>query len=96
MGSGFVFIAICTLTAWIAWKYLQRRRFVKSVNVARISAEELHAKLSAGLHVTIVDVRSNLTRDVDLIPGVLQIPTEDLPTRHEEIPRDREIVLFCT
>jgi len=96
MGSGFVFIAICMFTAWIAWKYLQRRRFVKSVNVARISAEELHAKLSAGLDVTIVDVRSNLTRDVDFIPGVLRIPTEDLPTRHEEIPRDREIVLFCT
>src|SRR5262245_33464446 len=30
------------------------------------------------------------------IPGALRIPTEDLPTRYEEIPRDREIVLFCT
>jgi len=69
---------------------------VKSVNVARISAEELHAMLSAGLDVTIVDVRSDLTRDVDLIPGALRIPIEDLPTRHEEIPRDREIVMFCT
>jgi membrane protein DedA with SNARE-associated domain len=96
MGSGFTIIAICIFTAWIAWKHLQRRRFVKSVNVARISAEELQAKLSAGSDVTIVDVRSNLTRDVGLIPGALRIPTEDLPTRHEEIPRDREIVLFCT
>jgi len=96
MGSGFVIIAIGVFAAWIAWKLLQRRRFVKSVNVARISAEELHAMLSAGSEVTIVDVRSNLTRDVDLIPGALRIPTEDLPMRHEEIPRDREIVLFCT
>ena len=96
MGSGFVIIAIGIFAAWIAWKLLQRRRFVKSVNVARISAEELHAMLSAGSEVTIVDVRSNLTRDVDLIPGALRIPTEDLPMRHEEIPRDREIVLFCT
>jgi len=96
MGSGAVIIAICTFAVWILWKYLQRRRFVKSVNVARISAEELHAQLSAGLDITIVDVRSNLARDVDLIPGALQIPTEDLPTRHAEIPRDRDIVLFCT
>jgi membrane protein DedA with SNARE-associated domain len=96
MGSGFVIIATCIFTAWIAWKLLQRRRFVKSVNVARISAEDLHAMLSTGWDVTIVDVRSELTRDVDLIPGALRIPTEDLPTRHEEIPRDREIVLFCT
>jgi membrane protein DedA with SNARE-associated domain len=96
MGSGFVLVAICTLAAWIAWKLLQRRRFVKSVNIARISAEELHAMLIAGSDVTIVDVRSNLARDVDIIPGALRIPTEDLPARHAEIPRDREIVLVCT
>jgi hypothetical protein len=96
MGSGFIFIAISVMAAWIGWKLVQRRCFVKSVNLARISAEELHAMLSAGSDVTIVDVRSNLTRDVELIPAALRIPTEDLPTRHTEIPRDREIVLVCT
>jgi len=96
MGSGFVVIAICALAGWITWKLVQRRRFVKSVNIARISAKELHAMLSAGSDVTIVDVRSNLTRDADLIPGALRIPIEDLPARHAEIPRDREIVLVCT
>ena len=96
MGSGFVILVISTFTAWIAWKCIQRRRFVKSVNVARISAEELHAMLRAGSDVTIVDVRSHIAQDADLIPGAIRIPTEDLPSRHEEIPRDREIVLFCT
>ena len=52
--------------------------------------------LRAGSEVTIVDVRSNLFGNIGSIPGVLRIPTEDLPTRHEEIPRDREIILFCT
>ena len=96
MGSGFVTITICIFTAWISWKLLQRRRFLKSVNVARISAEELHAMLSAGSDVTIVDVRSKLGGGMDSFPGALRIPTEELSTRHEEIPRDREIVLFCT
>src|SRR5438132_7408070 len=40
MGSGFVILTICIFTAWIAWKCIQRRRFVKSVNVSRISADE--------------------------------------------------------
>jgi membrane protein DedA with SNARE-associated domain len=96
MGSGFVILAICGFTAWIIWKYVQRRRFLKSINVARISAEELQAILGAGSDVTIVDVRGHIAGDNDLIPGALRIPTEDLPARHEEIPRDREIVLFCT
>jgi membrane protein DedA with SNARE-associated domain len=96
MGSGIVVVALGVFIIWIAWKFVQRRRFVKSINVARISAEELMATLDAGANVTIVDVRSNLIRDVDSVPGTLRIPIEDLAGRHEEIPRDREIILFCT
>jgi membrane protein DedA with SNARE-associated domain len=96
MGSGFFVMVIFALTAWIALKVVQRRRFVKSVNVTRISAEELAAILNAGSEVTIVDVRSSLPREMDLIYGAIRIPTEDLPARHTEIPRDREIVLVCT
>ena len=64
--------------------------------MARISADELRDMLSGGSPVIIVDVRSNLGRDDDSFPGVLRIPAEELPARHSEIPRDREIVLFCT
>src|SRR5437867_4460509 len=63
MGSSFFVIVIGTLGAWLAWKVLQRRRFVKSVKVERISAEELRSMLEAGADVTIVDVRSNLVRE---------------------------------
>jgi membrane protein DedA with SNARE-associated domain len=96
MGSGFVILAMCVFAAWITWKCVQRQRFVRSINVARISAEELHAMLNAGSQVMVVDVRSHITRDPELIPGALRIPAEELPARHLEIPRDREIVLFCT
>ena len=96
MGSGVFIFALCTFAAWIVWKALQRRRFVNSINVARISPKELHAMLSARSDVTVVDVRSNLSAHVELVPGALRIPTEDLPSRHHEIPRDREIVLFCS
>jgi membrane protein DedA with SNARE-associated domain len=96
MGSGFGLIALGLFTIWIAWKLVQRRRFVKSINVARNSAEELFAALDAGSDLTMVDVRSKLVRDMDSIPGTLRIPIEELAARHQEIPRDREIILFCT
>jgi membrane protein DedA with SNARE-associated domain len=96
MGSQLVVVTIGLVLAWIAWKFFQRRRFVKSINVDRISAVELQSMLSAGMDVTIVDVRSTLMQDGDSIPGTIRIPAEDLPARHVEIPRDRQIVLFCT
>ena len=96
MGSSFAVFAVCALAVWIAWKLIQRRRFVKSLNVTRISAHELYTILSTGSEVTIVDVRSKLADEIDSINGALRIPTEDLAVRHNEIPRDREIVVVCT
>ena len=96
MGSGVFALALCALAAWISWKVSQRRKFINSINIARITPHELQAMLNADPDVTIVDVRSELAARIDSIPGALHIPAEDLPTRHLEIPRDREIVLFCS
>ena len=96
MGSGLVFLVLGLLGAWIAWKLIQRRRFVRKLGVERISAEELQTRLQAGEEVLIVDVRSSLSNPSDGIPGALRIPAEELAERHQEIPRDREIVLFCS
>jgi rhodanese-related sulfurtransferase len=69
---------------------------VSKLAVARITAEELWDKLQAGENVFIIDVRSSLEDEDSGIPGALRISTEELAERHLEIPRDRDIVLFCT
>ena len=96
MGSWFGLLLVGLLAAWIAWKFVQRRRFVRKLAVARITAEELWDKLQAGENVFIIDVRSSLEAEDSGIPGALRISTEELAVRHSEIPRDRDVVLFCT
>jgi membrane protein DedA with SNARE-associated domain len=96
LGSGFGFLVVGLLAAWIAWKFLQRRRFLRKLAVARITAEELRDKLQAGEDVVILDVRSSLGNQAEPIPGAIRISTEELATRYVEIPRDRDIILFCT
>jgi membrane protein DedA with SNARE-associated domain len=96
MGSSFAVLAVGLLAAWIGWKYAQRRRFLKKLAVARITAVELRAKLEAGEEIVVVDVRSAPESAVDSVPGALRIPLEDLETRHTDIPRDRDIILFCS
>jgi membrane protein DedA with SNARE-associated domain len=99
MGSGLVLLVAAVLGAWIGWKFIQRRRFLRKLYMARITAEELSGMLEAGQPVMILDVRNSIESDADgipTIPGALRIPMEDLLMRHLEIPRDREIVLFCS
>ena len=96
MGSWVGVLAVGLLAAWIGWKFAQRRRFLKKLAVARIAPEELRQMLEAGEEIVVVDVRSALESEADSVPGALRIPLEDLETRHGDIPRDRDIILFCS
>ena len=96
MGSGAAVLVAGLLAAWIGWKFVQRRRFLKKLAVARITATELRAMLETGEQIVVVDVRTAVESQADSVPGALRIPLEDLEARHGEIPRDRDIVLFCS
>lgn len=97
-GSWTMVVVVAAIAGFIAFKFYQRRRFIKEVAGTRIAPEELKAKLDAGCAVTIIDLRHplDLLPDPRTIPGALQISPEELAARHGEITRDGEIVLFCT
>lgn len=97
-GSWLVVALVGSLAAYILWKYVQRQRFLHRLRIARITPKELMEKLTAGQEIMIVDLRQPL--DVEalpyMIPGALRIAMEELEKRHEEIPRDRDMVLYCS
>ena len=84
--------------AYICWQVWQRQRFLRKLRIARITPEELLRKLNAGESVMIVDLRNPL--DVQTsgakLPGALLMAPGELEDRHKEIPRDRDIILYCT
>ncbi len=96
MGSGLIVLAITLLGGWIAWKYVQRQRFLRTLAVARITAEELRRKLDAGEELMILDLRSERESAEDTIEGAVRIAAADLGARHDAIPRDRDIIVFCS
>jgi rhodanese-related sulfurtransferase len=67
--------------------------------MARITPDELKRRIDAGdKTVIIIDTRSALEVGVApfAIPGALRIPAEEIDRRHDEVPRDREVVLYCS
>jgi hypothetical protein len=85
------------LSIYMLHKYFLRRRFLRQLFVARITPEELKQKLDSGEEVMIIDVRHALDFEADpyLIPGTLRIPSEQLES-YPEVPKDREVVVYCT
>jgi membrane protein DedA with SNARE-associated domain len=98
LGSWALVLAGAGLAGYITFKYISRQRFLRKIRIARIKPEELKSLLDAGQDVMVVDVRDRLDFEAEpsIIPGALHLMVEELETRHGEIPRNREIVLYCT
>jgi membrane protein DedA with SNARE-associated domain len=79
-------------------KWWQRRRLTKLLRLARISVDELKRLMDAGESPVIVDVRNRSAHlhDPRRIPGALRMTVDEIDERLRELPRDREIVLYCT
>ncbi len=98
LGSWILAVIVVALGAYIGGKYISRQRFLRKMRIARITPEELKTKLDGGEEMIVVDVRDRIDFDAEpaIIPGALHLTTEELEARHTEIPREREIVLYCT
>jgi len=98
IGSIAVVIIAALLTAYIAFKWWDRRRFFTMLRMARISVDELYRLIDAGLKPVIVDVRSQTARALEprRIPGALHVPLHAVDHHVNDLPRDREIILYCT
>ncbi len=79
-------------------RILRRRMAIKKLVSARLEPEELKRQLDDGEEVYIVDLRHYLELESDpfTLPGAHHFSPKSLAARHQEIPRDRDIVLFCS
>lgn len=98
LGSGLLILLAAALVAYIAAKYIERQRIIRSLRIARIAPEELKRKLDAGEDIVVVDLRSTIEFETDTakVRGAIHMLPGELEVRHQEIPRDRDVVLYCT
>jgi membrane protein DedA with SNARE-associated domain len=99
LGTGLGVLVGAALVSYVLIKFIQRQRFLRSLRIARITPEELKRRLDAGDETfAVVDTRSllDVTAVPYAIPGATWITAEEIERRRGELPRDREIVLYCS
>ncbi|MGO8829598.1 MAG: DedA family protein/thiosulfate sulfurtransferase GlpE [Steroidobacteraceae bacterium] len=86
------------LAAYIAFKWWERARFLAALRMARISVADLYELVQAGAAPIIVDVRSPTARTLEprWIPGAIHVPIDAVGRHVRDLPRDRDIILYCT
>jgi len=97
-GPAAVFLIVAFLAGYIGFKWWERHRFYAKLRMARISVDELHRLMDAGVAPLVVDVRSPTARVIEPrhIPGALHLPLQGFDAHIADLPRDREIILYCS
>lgn len=96
-GAWATLVLLTAVAGFVAWRWWRRRRFLRQVRMARISADELDAMIERGDAPVIIDVRASGMTQIDprRIPGALLLEVAEIRRHAPELPRDREIVLYC-
>lgn len=97
-GANALLVLGAALALFIAFKWWQRRRFLRMLRMARISVDELYGLLQKDGGPLVLDVRTPAARSADRrrIPGATTLEFSEIEAKAPSLPANREIVLYCT
>ena len=103
VGHFAVALFVLMVIAFLVYRVLKQQRFLRQVRELRLDASELKAMLdrtaeTGGVLPYIVDLRHPLDflPDPRMLPGAVRIGPSELEKHADTIPRDRDVVLYCT
>jgi rhodanese-related sulfurtransferase len=96
-------VFVLMVAGFFIWRVVKNRRFLARVRELRLEPDELMAMLDeacrdGGARPYIVDLRHPLDYlpDPRVLPGAVRIGPAEIAVHAERIPRDRDIILYCT
>jgi membrane protein DedA with SNARE-associated domain/rhodanese-related sulfurtransferase len=76
--------------------YKAAHRYRMDDGVPRMTVRQLTDKLAAGEQLVIVDLRSRAAHQQEPgIPGAVPLALEEVVAHQHELPRDRDVILYC-
>ena len=98
-----VAVFLLMVIGFFVWRVVKQRRFLAQVREMRVDPEELkamldEAEINGGAQPYIVDLRHPLDYlpDPRVLPGAVRIGPTEIARHAERIPRDRDVILYCT
>jgi membrane protein DedA with SNARE-associated domain/rhodanese-related sulfurtransferase len=97
LGGWAPVVGVILLAAFVGGKWVQRRRFYRTLRMARISVDELKRLIDLGANPVVFDVRTATARqrDPQRIPGAVAFDLSQVDAAVAELPEEREVILYC-
>jgi membrane protein DedA with SNARE-associated domain/rhodanese-related sulfurtransferase len=98
-----VLVFVVMVAGFFLWRVVKQRRFLAQVRELRLEPSQLKAMLDeacidGSAQPFIVDLRHPLDYlpDPRVLPGAVRIGPSEIARLADRIPRDRDIILYCT
>jgi membrane protein DedA with SNARE-associated domain/rhodanese-related sulfurtransferase len=96
--DSFGVIFVLAVIGFVLYRVMRQQAFLREIRTSRLEPEDLKRRLDEGEPVYIVDLRHPLDYlpDPRVLPGAVRFTADSLLANSASIPRDRDIVLYCT
>lgn len=86
------------ILGFLGYRIFKQQKFLKEIRMARLEPSELKGMMDQGQQPYIVDLRHPLDYlpDPRVLPGAVRLTPDKLVEFSDGIPRDRDVVLYCT
>jgi hypothetical protein len=92
-----ILMAALLMTYGCVWQSRLHTGVPSSIEeVPRISVEELNERVEKSEAILIVDMRSFRAFEAIHIKGAVSVPIDEIESRLDEFPSDRDIVFYCS
>lgn len=86
------------VAAYFIYKFVHRQLFLRSLRMRRVTASEIFERLQQDDNLHILDLRHDYDYRAlpHLLPGALRVQMEAIERHKDRIPKDSDIVLYCS
>ena len=96
MGRIGIVVILALFAVYLLRKWWERRRFMKQLEMDRVSVDELRTLIDEGRLSTVIDVRSPLSQSITgRIPGAIAVDADNLQAALSAVAPEGEVVVYC-
>lgn len=97
-GTGVGSLLLLTGLGWVAFKWRQRQRALRQMEIPRIAAEELAARLKEANQPIVVDLRParEIRRSGGRVPTARVLKPGEVELHLRDLPRGAHLVFYCS
>jgi len=96
LGKIGLVLIVLAFVAYVFWKWLQRKRFIRQLIMDRISVDEVRSLIDDGRIGMVIDVRSPMAQEVTgRIPGAVTVDPQNMKFDLVAVEPQSEVVVYC-